>query len=281
MTTNNSTNNFSSSPLTTKGDLYGYDTANNRLPVGSNYYFVQADSSQAIGLSYQLPIPQDQLVSYSKIDFLTGSANGDGVITNTSNGTGASCAIVSSIDNLHFGILKMDMGTTTTGYAYSSAGATFIPIILGNSTVIIETCVYFNALSNGTDTYTYLFGQLDSTATASPANGVYIGYSSAINSGNWTITIRKASSSTTTNAASGPIAQTWYKLRLVITNNTSVTAYVGVAGSDLTSIGTVTASCPSVNLFLYYSLFIKSAGTTDTFGYTDYFSSKIVYDSPR
>lgn len=40
------------SPLTTKGDIYTYDTANARLPVGTNGQFLSADSTQTTGLKW-------------------------------------------------------------------------------------------------------------------------------------------------------------------------------------------------------------------------------------
>ena len=40
------------SPLTTKGDLYGFDTANQRLGVGANGQALVADSTEATGLKY-------------------------------------------------------------------------------------------------------------------------------------------------------------------------------------------------------------------------------------
>lgn len=40
------------SPLTTKGDLYGFDTANDRIPVGSNGQVLTADSTQALGVKW-------------------------------------------------------------------------------------------------------------------------------------------------------------------------------------------------------------------------------------
>src|ERR1019366_2655317 len=42
----------SSSPLTTKGDVYGYDTGNNRVPIGSNGQVLTADSTHALGLKW-------------------------------------------------------------------------------------------------------------------------------------------------------------------------------------------------------------------------------------
>jgi hypothetical protein len=41
-----------STPLTTKGDLFGYDTANARIPIGTNNQVLTADSTQALGLKW-------------------------------------------------------------------------------------------------------------------------------------------------------------------------------------------------------------------------------------
>jgi hypothetical protein len=40
------------SPLTTKGDLYGYSTANARVPIGTNGQVLTADSTQTLGLKW-------------------------------------------------------------------------------------------------------------------------------------------------------------------------------------------------------------------------------------
>lgn len=48
-------NDTASSPLTTKGDLYGYSTTNARIPVGTDNYVLTADSTNALGVSWQLP----------------------------------------------------------------------------------------------------------------------------------------------------------------------------------------------------------------------------------
>ncbi|NCX94572.1 MAG: hypothetical protein EBX40_07840, partial [Gammaproteobacteria bacterium] len=42
-------------PLTTKGDLFGYDTAAARIPIGSNNQVLTADSTQALGLKWATP----------------------------------------------------------------------------------------------------------------------------------------------------------------------------------------------------------------------------------
>src|SRR5580692_1319851 len=51
------------SPLTTKGDLFGFDTGGNRVPVGANGKVLTADSTAALGVSYQSPVSGSVIVS--------------------------------------------------------------------------------------------------------------------------------------------------------------------------------------------------------------------------
>jgi hypothetical protein len=43
------------SPLTTKGDLYGFSTVDARIPIGTNNQVLTADSTQALGLKWATP----------------------------------------------------------------------------------------------------------------------------------------------------------------------------------------------------------------------------------
>lgn len=43
------------SPLTTKGDLYGYSTLDARVPIGTNNQVLTADSAEALGLKWATP----------------------------------------------------------------------------------------------------------------------------------------------------------------------------------------------------------------------------------
>ncbi len=44
-----------SSPLTTKGDLFGFSTVDARIPIGTNGQRLTADSAQALGLKWETP----------------------------------------------------------------------------------------------------------------------------------------------------------------------------------------------------------------------------------
>lgn len=46
------TSDGSSSPLTTKGDIYGYSTTNARIPAGADGYVLTADSTQTLGVKW-------------------------------------------------------------------------------------------------------------------------------------------------------------------------------------------------------------------------------------
>ena len=43
------------SPLTTKGDLYGFSTLDARIPIGTNNQVLTADSAEALGLKWATP----------------------------------------------------------------------------------------------------------------------------------------------------------------------------------------------------------------------------------
>ena len=58
----------STSPLTTKGDLYGFSTLDARIPIGSNNQVLTADSAQALGLKWATPA-----TAASGLTFITGT----------------------------------------------------------------------------------------------------------------------------------------------------------------------------------------------------------------
>lgn len=62
-----------SSPLTTKGDLYGHSTVDARIPVGANGQVLTADSAQALGVKWATPFAsplttKGDLYTHSTVD---------------------------------------------------------------------------------------------------------------------------------------------------------------------------------------------------------------------
>jgi len=75
----------STSPLTTKGDLYGYSTLDARIPIGTNNQVLTADSAQALGLKWATPTAvASGLTFISRTSFSSVATQAvDGVFTST------------------------------------------------------------------------------------------------------------------------------------------------------------------------------------------------------
>lgn len=95
----------SASPLTTKGDVYTYSTADARLAVGVNGTVLTADSSEATGLKYAVPAGGgDVLKVGTPVDNQIGVWTGDGTLEGTSGFT---------YDGSNF-LMTGDIGSTGT-----------------------------------------------------------------------------------------------------------------------------------------------------------------------
>jgi len=106
----------STSPLTTKGDLFGYDTANARIPIGTNNQVLTADSTQALGLKWATPSTGGTWTSFTPT-FTQGAS----VSTSTTAGS-----FYSTVGNITYVIGKA---------TFSSAGTANNMIIMTNPPV--------------------------------------------------------------------------------------------------------------------------------------------------
>jgi hypothetical protein len=61
-------------PLTTKGDLFGFDTADARIPIGTNGQVLTADSAQSLGLKWAAPAGGGALTKITAGTFTTQSS---------------------------------------------------------------------------------------------------------------------------------------------------------------------------------------------------------------
>lgn len=89
-----------SSPLTTKGDLYTYDTGNARLPVGTNGQILSANSAQATGLQWVTP-------SYGDLSSSVGvSVDGEAAVFDGTTGKLIKRATGTGVAKLASGVLS-------------------------------------------------------------------------------------------------------------------------------------------------------------------------------
>jgi hypothetical protein len=152
------------SPLTTKGDLYGYDTTNARVPIGTNGQVLTADSTAALGLKWATP-----------------SAGGGGKVLQVVNATTTTAVSSSSATHADTGLTATITPTASTSKILvlvsqtglkKTAGAsnTFLALkLLRGSTVLStfeDTATFTNSAQEnrvGGSSATYL----DSPATTS------------------------------------------------------------------------------------------------------------------
>lgn len=134
------------SPLTTKGDIYVFGTADTRLPVGSNGYALVGDSTAATGLNWARMQPYDAgaltsitagtwtgAASITTVGTITtGTWNGT-VIAANKGGTGLTSYTVGDV---LYATGTTTLGTTTsssTGRSILALGAPPVGYVLGNS----------------------------------------------------------------------------------------------------------------------------------------------------
>lgn len=125
--TNATNGSASGAPLTTKGDLFGYDTGDARIPVGTDGYVLTADSSSPTGLSYQppgtptLPVTtKGDLLGFSTVpDRIPVGTNGQVPIADSSAPTGISWG--SAIGSFSVVMDSTTYSTTSTSIAYNTS----------------------------------------------------------------------------------------------------------------------------------------------------------------
>ena len=156
----------STSPLTTKGDLYTYSTTNDRLPVGANGSFLTADSTEATGLKWVTVGAPGSVTSVSIV-----SANGfAGSVANAS--TTPAITLTTSVT----GILKGN------GTAISAAIAADFPTLNQNTT-----------------------GNANTATTASSVTGLTLA-NTLTTSGNFALTLTQTATTNVTLPTTGTLA---------------------------------------------------------------------------
>lgn len=181
-------------------------------------------------------------------DFLWSDENAHssdlGFVGATGAGGSATFETTAPSDNTYAGRYDVATGTTNnaTGKAVLHSSGGNNRIMAGGASQTIEWRIRLPTLS-GTPQYNIKVGLQDGNAIGDPANGVYLYYSSTINSGNWRGVTRNASTSTNVDSSIAVVANTWVKLKMQINSaGTSVEFFV-----DGVSIGSSSSNIPTGN----------------------------------
>jgi hypothetical protein len=186
----------SSSPLTTKGDLYGFSTLDARVPIGTNNQVLTADSAQALGLKWATP--SGGPANYSLIGSTALTGNTTITISGISgmNSILALVASASSANAASFIRIRVN-GDSGSNYYYNSAaigsyttydqqefsvggfadspGTGFLPARMTNNAASL---VQASMLLDGGNTAGKKVASFSGSATAGGGNGatMYWGY---------------------------------------------------------------------------------------------------------
>ena len=260
----------SSSPLTTKGDLYGFSTVNARVPVGAPGYTLTANPSAATGVDWEQITSTANAVVFNPgkvvtlVDdffstFLGNSSDGRvgnlgwqtyGGQWSQNVGTAANPGIAIP-SNMAFATMTLD-NSDGTASVQPGAGQIQLNYVLKLSTL--------SALGNR---YTFQCGLGASPAT----NGIIFQYSDNVNSGNWQIVCTKQGVGTTTTNTSIAAVTGYVNLGITINSaGTSVTFTVnGVVSGTIATANIPTAAISPIVAFQRTSGSLPAAAAFDLF----------------
>lgn len=224
--------------------------------------------SLTIAAQTTIALPQKRKIEYAN-EFI--SITSDNWFTFATNGTGAANTVVAAIDTSHHGVIQHSTGTTTTGRAtWVSNNQNFF--CLGSGEAGWNVWVRLPTLSDGTNTYTYRVGFLDSN-TGEPTDGVYARYTHSVNSGAWQLVARSNGTESVTNTSVTVVANTGYDIRCDV-NATGTSVNCSINGAAQTAM-TTNIPTGSTRALGAGSTLIKSLGTTALTAQLDWFSMSL------
>ena len=163
-----------SSPLTTKGDLYGFSTVDARIPIGTNGHVLTADSTQTLGLKWAAS-SAGALTLIERATFTTTTSVITGAVFSATydnylvilniNSSAASnwshkwrmrTGSTTTTAGYTFGMNTADEGGNTSGYGESNSAAW--DLTFGNATV--GGFYRFEIGNPNASQYTHVVGQL-------------------------------------------------------------------------------------------------------------------------
>lgn len=217
----------STSPLTTKGDVWGYSTTDARIPVGSNDEVLIADSGQSLGVKWAKVGEAQIALADVTTDNVSSSAHGfapklPNDATKYLDGTGAYSTPAGSSG------LPTDGWNSSSGWSYSSADApTYViatssdlsgTIPVGARIKLTQTTVkYFIVTAISSTTITVYGGGNTSSPSYTLANAsitspywspAKVPFGFPVDPATWTYTV----TDTSDRSQASPVNGTWYNL---------------------------------------------------------------------
>ena len=122
------------SPLTTKGDLYGFSTLDARIPIGANNTVLTADSNEALGLKWAAPAGGGKVLQVVSAVYSTST----GITTTSYADTGLSATFTPTLNTSKILVLISQAITLSGGQVSGGAvkvlrGATDIHTVAGTN----------------------------------------------------------------------------------------------------------------------------------------------------
>jgi hypothetical protein len=184
----------------------------------------------------------------------------------------------------HPGQYNVDTGSDTTGskdYSYGLLpGDRSGAYLFGGGQYNFEIIGKFSNLSTSGQRYKFRMGYLDAVSSGTIQNGCWFEYTDNVNSGNWQVLTRKASTTTTGNTSNTPDTN-WHKYNIIV--NAAATSVSFYIDDVLVSSGAITTNIPNtagqaVGLVIQI---VKSTGTINRIFFLDYTSHNIQLTNSR
>lgn len=218
--------------------------------------------------SYQNTVYNEYFQEGSDASFGVGFANG-------SSGSGAQVLYPDSEEGYN-GIVTVHSGTTTTGRGlwYSVKGSA--AIFIRDAALTMWCRLRINdAVSDGTDTYKIIWGLFQNPdLPGADANSICIYYDKDINAGNWTLRMRRASTTELDLDTGIPASTTFVAFKITVAKADQAVTVYNAAGTQLAT-GTPSARIASGQGFYMGECIKKSAGTNNRTYSSDMFYLKV------
>jgi hypothetical protein len=116
------------SPLTTKGDVWGYSTLDARIPVGANDTVLTADSTQALGLKWATP-SSGGMTLLSTTSLTTAETTISGI---SGSYTDLQIIVTNVVFNAGANTLNLRLNALVTGGDYDDSGSSASQVLVGS-----------------------------------------------------------------------------------------------------------------------------------------------------